>query len=76
MPMHVVLVNENTIDFIQQVNGGVRPAEECLENETFFIHSDRVDDVDHNQLMTRKEFMTTYKLHECDDHNCNIVEKL
>ncbi len=76
MPMHVVFVNENTIDFIQQVNGGVRPSEEYLENPTFFIHSDRLDDVDHNQLMTREEFKSTYKLHECSDHNCNIVEKM
>ncbi len=76
MPMHAVFVNEKTLDFIQQVNGGVRPAEECLENPTFFIHSDRIDDVDHNQLMTREDFVTTYKPHMCSDDNCNVVEKM
>ncbi len=75
MPMHALIVNENTLDFIQQVNGGVRPTKECLETPTVFIHSDRVDDVDHNDLLAEKDFNITYKWHVCEDDNCNIVEK-
>ncbi len=75
MPMHVLSVNENTLDFIQKVNGGVRPTEDWFENPTFFVHSDRIDDADPNQLMTKEQFRATYKFHVCDDNNCNIVEK-
>ncbi len=75
MPMHAVFVNENTLDFIQQVNGGVRPAEECLETPTVFIHSDRLDDADHNDLMNRAEFNNTYTFHDCSDNNCNVIVK-
>jgi hypothetical protein len=74
--MHALLVTEKTLDFIQQVNGGVRPGPECLEEPTFFVHADRLDDPDPNQLLTPKEYRAKYRQHKCSDDNCNIVEKI
>jgi hypothetical protein len=76
MPLHAVFVTEETLDFIQQVNGGVRPANECLETRTVLVHADRCDDTDPNQLMSMDDFNKNYRWHECSDDNCNIVEKL
>lgn len=76
MPMHALIVTPKTIDFIEQVNGGVRPAPETLEYLTYFVHRDRLDDTDSNQLMTPNAFWNTYKQHDCTDDNCNIVERI
>lgn len=76
MPMHALLVNARTIDFIEQVNGGLRPAPETMECTTYFIHPDRPDDAEPNQLMKEDEFKRTYEFHNCSDNNCNIVERI
>jgi hypothetical protein len=73
MPMHALIVNEHTLDFITQVNGGVRPAPVCLENKTFFVHGDRIDDPP-NELMTPERFHATYQFVDDEDDNSNIVE--
>lgn len=72
MPLHAVAVVEATLDFVEQVNGGVRPIPSDAPD--ILVYSDRVDDDHTNELLTQEEFWDRYMYHECSDPNCNVVD--
>lgn len=71
MPMHATPINRETVDFLAQVNGGLKPR--IYEDVQYvLIYGDRIDDPP-NQIITQEELLELWKLHQCDDSNCNIV---
>ena len=73
MPRHALIVNERTIDFITQVNGGQRPGEETLRTKTWFLHSDQISDYEPNEMLDDETFKKTYEFVAYDTDNSNIV---
>lgn len=72
MAQHATLINENTLEFLKQVNGGMKPK---IEKEaTFLIYGDDINDPE-NEIVTRVELNDQYSWHKCEDDNCNIVVK-
>ena len=71
MPMHATLINAQTVDFLAQVNGGLRPRIK-KDVQNVLIYGDRIDDPP-NQIITIQEYRENWKPHLCDDSNCNIV---
>ena len=71
MPMHATLINAKTVDFLAQVNGGLKPRI-YKDVQHVLIYGDAIDDPP-NQIITIQERNELWKGHLCDDSNCNIV---
>jgi len=72
MALHATLINENTLEFLKQVNGGMKPT---IEKETtVLIYGDNINDPE-NEIVTRAQLDEQYSWHVCEDNNCNIVVK-
>lgn len=72
MALHATLINENTLEFLKQVNGGVKP--EIEEEPTMLIYADEINDPE-NVIIKRSEFDDQYVWCMCHDPNCNLVAK-
>lgn len=74
MALHATLVNKHTVEFLTQVNGGLRPR--IQKQKTILVYADRIDDEFYNEILTMPEFEAKYEFHDpsdCIDSNCNIV---
>lgn len=73
MALHAIIVNVNTLDFVEQNFGGKNgvPAE-CLEKETFFVYSDDFRDHFRNCLVAPENFKKTYEWQD-PNHTNNVV---
>lgn len=73
MTLRAKLVTEHTIEFITEQNEGVRPAQECLDEPTFFVYSDDDPEV-RNQLLEAKVFHDNYRFELAHDNDNTVVE--
>lgn len=72
MALHCVLVNENTKEFLTQVNGGVTPQ---IENHpTVLVYADDIND-EANRIMTIEDFNKEYYFLYSDASTNNTVIK-
>ena len=52
-------VNKDNLKLIADLNDGIAPAQECVDNPTYFVHPDSDDD--HNQLLTPEVFFDNFE---------------
>jgi len=58
--LHAMLITEKTIDEIEEINNGVRPADECLETKTYFVYSCDPENDIVPEILDLKVFFKTY----------------
>jgi len=71
MTMFAKLITEATIEEITETNDGVRPADETLNNNTFYVYPDAHTDA-HAEILTRAAFGKKYAWHDVNSTD-NIV---
>lgn len=70
------IINENTIDEITELNGGVRPDPECLETKTYFVYSDTDDpnEIDfYDTILDDEDFHKMFRFSDTDDNENTVV---
>ncbi len=76
--LRAMIINKNTIALITELNGGVRPEQECIENKTYFVYSDTDDPNEisvFDTILTDEDFHKMFKFTDTDD-NENTIERI
>lgn len=68
------LITLDTIDEITDLNGGVRPADETMDNHTFFVYSEASDDTP-AEILTRAEFRKKFRWQDLNSTDNVVVHR-
>lgn len=68
------LIAPETIDEITELNAGVRPADETMDNHTFFVYCEESDDTP-SEIMTRSEFRKKFRWQDVTSDDNVVVHR-